>query len=85
MNINELLGESLFFGMALSLIAYRIGFAVQKKWKKVFLNPMLIAVVLIISFLLCLILLSCLLHYNDFSKKNYFSKIIQKLLTTNFS
>ncbi|MGN0304681.1 MAG: LrgB family protein [Lachnospiraceae bacterium] len=51
MNINELLGESLFFGMALSLIAYRIGFAVQKKWKKVFLNPMLIAVVLIISFL----------------------------------
>lgn len=52
MNINELLGESLFFGMALSLIAYRIGFVVQKKWKKVFLNPMLIAVVLIISFLL---------------------------------
>ncbi|MGN0307256.1 MAG: LrgB family protein [Lachnospiraceae bacterium] len=52
MDINESLGESLFFGMALSLIAYRIGFMVQKKWKKVFLNPLLIAVILIIAFLL---------------------------------
>lgn len=51
MDLNELLGESLFLGMALSLIAYRIGFAIQAKWKKVFLNPLLIAVVLIISFL----------------------------------
>ncbi|MGN1313534.1 MAG: LrgB family protein [Lachnospiraceae bacterium] len=52
MDVNEFLGESLFFGMALSLIAYRIGFMVQKKWKKVFLNPLLIAVILIITFLL---------------------------------
>ncbi|MDY5700846.1 MAG: LrgB family protein [Lachnospiraceae bacterium] len=52
MDINELLGESLFFGMALSLMAYQIGFAIQKKWKKVFLNPLLIAVILIITFLL---------------------------------
>ncbi|MCI5584873.1 MAG: LrgB family protein [Lachnospiraceae bacterium] len=50
--MNELLGESLFFGMALSLMAYQIGFAIQKKWKKVFLNPLLIAVILIITFLL---------------------------------
>ena len=52
MNINELLGESLFFGMVLTLVAYKIGFSIQQKWKKVFLNPMLIAVVLIIGFLL---------------------------------
>ena len=52
MDVNEFLGESLFFGMVLSLIAYRIGFAVQKKWKKVFLNPLLIAVIIVISFLL---------------------------------
>ncbi len=52
MNINEVLSESLFFGMILSLLAYKIGFEIQKKYKKVFLNPLLIAIVLIIVFLL---------------------------------
>lgn len=52
MDINEMLRESLFFGMILSLTAYKIGFEVQKKWKKVFLNPLLIAIVIIIAFLL---------------------------------
>ena len=36
MNINEVLSESLFFGMILSLLAYKIGFEIQKKYKKVF-------------------------------------------------
>ena len=52
MDINAMLGESLFFGMILSLLAYKIGFEIQKKYKKVFLNPLLIAIVLIIIFLL---------------------------------
>ena len=52
MNINEVLSESLFFGMILSLLTYKIGFEIQKKWKKVFLNPLLIAIILIIVFLL---------------------------------
>lgn len=52
MDINEVLSESLFFGMILSLLAYKIGFEIQKKFKKVFLNPLLIAIVLIIVFLL---------------------------------
>lgn len=51
MDINEMLRESLFFGMILSLLAYKIGFEVQKKYNKVFLNPLLIAIVLIILFL----------------------------------
>ena len=51
MEWNVLLGESLFFGMALSLVAYRIGFAIQAKWKKVFLNPLLLSVAFIIGFL----------------------------------
>lgn len=51
MDINEWLGESLFFGMVLSLLAYKIGFEIQKKWKKVFLNPLLIAIVLVMAFL----------------------------------
>ena len=52
MDINEMLGESLFFGMILSLVTYKIGFEIQRKYKKVFLNPLLIAIVLIIAFLL---------------------------------
>lgn len=52
MNINEVLSESLFFGMILSLLAYKIGFEIQKKYKKVFLNPLLIAIVIVIAFLL---------------------------------
>lgn len=52
MNINEMLSESLFFGMILSLLAYKIGFEIQKKYKKVFLNPLLIAIVIVIGFLL---------------------------------
>ena len=51
MQLNELFQESLYFGITLSLIAYYIGFQIQKKWKKVYLNPLLIAVVLIIVFL----------------------------------
>ena len=50
MQLNELFQESLYFGITLSLIAYYIGFQIQKKWKKVYLNPLLIAVVLIIVF-----------------------------------
>lgn len=52
MNMNELLSQSLFFGMIVSLAAYKIGFEIQKKWKKVYLNPLLIAIVIVIVFLL---------------------------------
>ena len=47
-----MLSESLFFGMILSLLAYKIGFEIQKKYKKVFLNPLLIAIVLVVIFLM---------------------------------
>lgn len=50
--MNELLSQSLFFGMIVSLVAYKIGFEIQKKWKKVYLNPLLIAIVIVIGFLL---------------------------------
>ena len=52
MNVNELLSGSLFLGMIVSLAAYKIGVEIQKKWKKVYLNPLLIAVILIVVFLL---------------------------------
>ena len=50
--MNELLSESVFFGICITIGAYQLGCAIQKKWKKVFLNPLLIAVILIITFLL---------------------------------
>ncbi|MBR5577583.1 MAG: LrgB family protein [Lachnospiraceae bacterium] len=52
MNLNDFLAESVFFGIVLSLAAYKIGFEIQRKYKKVFLNPLLISIVIIISFLL---------------------------------
>ena len=52
MNLNEILAESVFFGIVLSLGAYKIGVEIQKKYKKIFLNPLLIAIILIISILL---------------------------------
>ena len=52
MVLNEIVSESLFFGMVLSILAYKIGLEIQKKYKKVFLNPLLIAIVIVITFLL---------------------------------
>ncbi len=52
MEINELVKDSSYFGIVLSLAAYYIGFSINKKWNKVYLNPLLIAVTLIILVLL---------------------------------
>ena len=41
-----------FFFVALTLAAFGIGFLCQKKWKLAILNPLLIATVLVIAFLL---------------------------------
>ena len=49
--MNELLGASAYFGVFVSLLAYGIGTLLRKKWKLAMLNPILIAVVLIIVLL----------------------------------
>ena len=49
--MNELLGASAYFGVFVSLLAYGIGKLLRKKWKLAMLNPILIAVVLIIVLL----------------------------------
>ena len=51
MEINEIVQNSTFFGMILSLSAYWIGFQIQKKYQKIFLNPLLISIIIIIAFL----------------------------------
>ena len=54
MNMNEILSQSVFFGMFLSLACYQIGMLVKKKTKIALVNPLLVAVVIIICILLAL-------------------------------
>ncbi len=47
----EFFSESMFFGAVISILAYALGVAIQKRWKYAIFNPMLIAIVAIILFL----------------------------------
>ena len=49
--MNEFFLESATLGVVLSLAGYFIGTAVKKKWKLPILNPLLIAIVLVVAFL----------------------------------
>lgn len=50
--MKELLTESVFFGVVITLLMYELGTWMKKKWKHAIFNPLLIAVVAIILFLL---------------------------------
>ncbi len=50
-NMNELLSGSVYFGVAVSIVAYWIGFRMQRKWKYPILNPLLIAMCLVMALL----------------------------------
>jgi len=50
--MKEMLSQSLFFGVVISLLCYQIGLWVKKKVKIAIANPLLIAVLIIVSFLL---------------------------------
>lgn len=50
--VNEVLESSVFFGVALSILAYYIGEKIHEKWKLPVLNPLLIATVIVIGVLL---------------------------------
>lgn len=52
--MKEFLTGSLFFGVVLTLIAYEVGLLVKKKFKLAILNPLLVAVIIIIGVLLLL-------------------------------
>lgn len=49
--MNEMLQTSAYFGVALSVLTYWIGWNIQKKWKYPICNPLLISMILIIAFL----------------------------------
>ncbi len=52
--MKDFLTGSLFFGVVLTLVAYEIGLLVKKKFKLAILNPLLVAVIIIIGVLLLL-------------------------------
>jgi predicted murein hydrolase (TIGR00659 family) len=49
--MNEFVIRSLFFGVAVSILAYLAALALRRKWKHAALNPLLISIVLVIVLL----------------------------------
>ena len=52
--MTEFFAESVYFGAVISILAYALGNAIQKKWKFAIFNPLLIAIFLVIAVLLVL-------------------------------
>lgn len=71
--MKEIISNSTFFGVMICIISYEIGLIVKKKWKKSFLNPLLIAIVIVVAFLL--------IFKIDYEKFNDGAKYLSYLLT----
>ena len=71
--MNNLIQESIFFGVAISLLGYEIGLFAKKKLKKAIFNPLLISVIVIILFL-------CIFQI-DYKTYNSGAKYLSYLLT----
>lgn len=71
--MNDMLKESLFFGMAISLLSYEAGILIRNKFKKAVFNPLLISVVITIAFLA--------IFHIDYETYNSGAKYLSYLLT----
>lgn len=71
--MKELLGNSLFFGVAVSVLAYQAGMAAKRKWKLAVLNPLLISIIIVMALLL--------LFKVDYETYNEGAKYLSYLLT----
>ena len=69
----EVIGNSVYFGVSLSLLAYIAGIILKKKFKLSILNPLLVSIVLVILFLVILDI--------DYESYNHGGKYISYLLT----
>ena len=49
--MKEMLCNSVFFGVMVSILAYEIGMFLKKKWKLAIFNPLLVSIVIVIVFL----------------------------------
>lgn len=63
----------LFFGVFISLVSYEIGLLFKRKWKLAIFNPLLIAIILVVVFLMAFNI--------DYDKYNDGAKYISYLLT----
>ena len=71
--MSELLGDSLFFGVVVSVLAYQVGMVIKKKWKLALFNPLLISIVLVMAVLL--------IFHVDYETYNEGAKYLSYLLT----
>ncbi len=71
--MKEVIGNSVYFGVSLSLLAYIAGIILKKKFKLSILNPLLVSIVLVILFLVILDI--------DYESYNQGGKYISYLLT----
>lgn len=71
--MNNLIQESIFFGVAISLLGYEIGLFAKKKLKNAIFNPLLISVIVVILFL-------CIFQI-DYKTYNSGAKYLSYLLT----
>ncbi len=73
MNIKEVLCNSVYFGVVISILGYVLGLVIKKKFKKGFLNPLLISVIFVIAVLL--------IFNIDYESYNQGAKYISYFLT----
>lgn len=71
--MTNFMSNSIFFGAALSLIAYEVGLLLKRKFKMAIFNPLLISIIAVIAVL-------CLLHI-DYDTYNQSGQYISYLLT----
>ena len=72
--MSELMGDSLFFGVVVSVLAYQAGLWIKRKWKLAVFNPLLISIFLVIAVLL--------IFDVDYERYNEGAKYLSYLLTT---
>lgn len=71
--MSELLGDSLFFGVVVSVLAYQAGLWIKRKWKLAVFNPLLISIFFVIAVLL--------IFDVDYERYNEGAKYLSYLLT----
>lgn len=71
--MDNLILSSATVGIVISLLAYEIGLAAQRKWKLAVLNPLLISIILVIAFLV--------VFHVDYESYNMSAKYLSYLLT----
>ena len=71
--MDNLILSSATIGIVISLLAYEIGLAAQRKWKLAILNPLLISIALVIVFLV--------VFHVDYDSYNMSAKYLSYLLT----